>query len=155
MSTVDREKVCPFLLRVFIGPGRHNKKNATLEEIAQLISEVNPEAQHPDARLSFRLVYLDSQNARYSTRELGRVYPAHPTPEQTKTLEDFRFFIGDYLDVAIFIGPPPMNKRRIQGRHDASRFNGRPEGKRFNSSFVRDNNNRFSGGRQQRRGDRF
>lgn len=172
-AVVDREKDCPFLLRVFTCSGRHNQrksytlqsapqeeltlytwKNATLEEIAQLISQVNTDAQHPDARLSFRLVYLDSQNARYMTRDLGRVYPAHPTPEQTKTLDEFKFFIGDYLDVAIFIGPPPIPKNRLTGRNETSRFNrpavGAAGSRRSYGGFNRENN-KF-GGRSQRRG---
>lgn len=86
--------------------------NATLEELAQLIQEVVPDAQHPDARVAFRLIYLDSQRATYRSRDIGRVVNAKPNNDQQKTLEDCRFFIGDYLDVAIYIGPPKHISRR-------------------------------------------
>ncbi|KAI9287067.1 Sin3 associated polypeptide p18-domain-containing protein [Umbelopsis sp. AD052] len=129
-TTVDREKDCPFLLRLFCKVGSHHPigefdlkrvpskdelqlytwRNATLEEIAQLIMDVYPEAQLPDARLSFRLVYLDSQRATYTYKDIGRVAfggkNANPQDHQ-KTLETTRFMIGDYIDVAIFDGPPP------------------------------------------------
>lgn len=87
-----------------------SRKDATLEELAQLIQEVTPEAQLPDSRLSFRLVYLDSQRGVYLSKPLGRVHNGRPTEDQKKTLDQLRFFIGDYLDVAIFTGPPPPRR---------------------------------------------
>jgi histone deacetylase complex subunit SAP18 len=68
-----------------------NRKNATLEELAQLIEQVIPEAQDPDARIAFRLVYLDSERARYQSRDIGRVVTAKPTDDQKKTLEECQF----------------------------------------------------------------
>ncbi|GAA5799687.1 hypothetical protein HPULCUR_005104 [Helicostylum pulchrum] len=201
-STVDREKECPFLLRVFTHNGGHNHisqftvnsvpseelslytwKNATLEELAQLIEQVIPEAQDPDARIAFRLIYLDTERARYQSRDIGRVVPAKPTEDQKKTLEECQFYIGDYLDVAIFIGPPPLNQMRGnrqfggrdggaagRGGRDGGRFGGRLGGggvgggrRNFGGApYNRDNrdNGRFGGGgggarASQRRGDRF
>jgi histone deacetylase complex subunit SAP18 len=88
--------------------------NATLEEIAQLIMDVYPEARLPDARLSFRLVYLDSQRATYTYKDIGRVAfgskSSNPQDHQ-KTLETTRFMIGDYIDIAIFDGPPPARSQ--------------------------------------------
>ncbi|KAI8078956.1 Sin3 associated polypeptide p18-domain-containing protein [Gilbertella persicaria] len=164
-SAIDREKECPFLLRIFTRNGGHNPlsqytldsvpseelslytwKNATLEEIAQLIEQVIPEARDPDARIAFRLIYLDTERARYASRDIGRVVAASPTDDQKKTLEECKFFIGDYLDVAVFIGPPPAaqlkNNRNRDGRR-SDRFGGG----RFNNSGKRNyapyNNNRF------------
>ncbi|GAN08235.1 conserved hypothetical protein [Mucor ambiguus] len=198
-TTVDREKDCPFLLRIFYRNGGHNLnnqytvdsvpsdelsiytwKNATLEEIAQLIEHVIPEARDPDARLAFRLVYLDSERARYSSRDIGRVVPANPTDDHSKTLDECKFFIGDYLDVAIFIGPPASirhkygnnNARRSSGhgREGGDRFSGRlgsaaaaggggPDRGRRNFGGGHNgpyNNNSGRYGRPpQRRGDRF
>ncbi|EPB90236.1 hypothetical protein HMPREF1544_02921 [Mucor circinelloides 1006PhL] len=199
-TTVDREKDCPFLLRIFYRNGGHNLnnqytvdsvpsdelsiytwKNATLEEIAQLIEHVIPEARDPDARLAFRLVYLDSERARYSSRDIGRVVPANPTDDHSKTLDECKFFIGDYLDVAIFIGPPASirnkygnnNARRSSGpggsggRDGGDRFSGRlgtaagggggpDRGRRsFGGNNGPYNNNSRYGRPPQRRGDRF
>ncbi|KAI8330673.1 Sin3 associated polypeptide p18-domain-containing protein [Choanephora cucurbitarum] len=177
-STVDREKDCPFLLRIFTRHGGHNPlsqytldsvpqdelslytwKNATLEEIAQLIEQVIPEARDSDARIAFRLIYLDPERARYTSRDMGRVVAASPTEDQKKTLEECKFFIGDYLDVAIFIGPPPaaqLKNNRNRGRFD--RFNsGRANNDRFNrrgfgnAPYNRDNGGRFARDRPARR----
>ncbi|KAI9010330.1 Sin3 associated polypeptide p18-domain-containing protein [Phycomyces nitens] len=184
MSTpIDREKECPFLLRVFTKQGAHHRlneftventpsadelqlytwRNATLDELAQLIQQVIPEAQHHDARISFRLVYLDSARATFLYRDLGRILTSKPSPDQTKTLEDCNFFIGDYLDVAIFIGPPPVRQDARPGRE--GRFNRNPRfgGPRGNDRepreqrFGRDRDTRDSRPAfgNNRRGDRF
>lgn len=155
------------------------RKNATLEEIAQLIEHVIPEARDPDARIAFRLVYLDSERARYSSRDIGRVVAANPTDDHGKTLDDCKFFIGDYLDVAIYIGPPASlrhkygsnNARRSSGpgREGAGaagdRFSGRlgsaagggpDRGRRnFGGNGPYNNNGGRYGRPSQRRGDRF
>lgn len=147
------------------------RKNATLEELGQLIEQVIPEARDPDARIAFRLIYLDVDRARYQSKEIGRVVPAKPTADQKKTLDECQFFIGDYLDVAVFIGPPNnqnKNSRQFGGRdggrpRDGGRFAGRLGGDRggergggrnFGGAPYNRDNNRF-GGRPQRRGDRF
>ncbi|KAI8372894.1 Sin3 associated polypeptide p18-domain-containing protein [Radiomyces spectabilis] len=142
---VNREKDCPFLLRVFTRLGGFHAarqfslegvpeedelqlytwKDATLEELAQLIREVIPDAQHPDARIVFRLIYLDSDRAMFRSRNLGRVTYIEPSADQSKTLDECNFVIGDYLDVAIHIGPPPprTDRPRNDMRNDrGSRF---------------------------------
>ncbi|KAI8981784.1 Sin3 associated polypeptide p18-domain-containing protein [Mycotypha africana] len=149
-TTVDREKECPFLLKIYYCHGRHNPKDATLEEIAQLIEQIVPEARDPDARVAFRLIYLDSERARYQSREIGRVVASNPTEDQKKTLDDCKFLIGDYLDVAIYIGPPPSayargagGSRSFGGGRDNNR--GRPligGGNKFGG------NDRYGGGRR-------
>ncbi|KAG0170516.1 hypothetical protein DFQ28_001978 [Apophysomyces sp. BC1034] len=176
-TAVDREKECPFLLRVFTKNGAHHRnseftlttvpaadelqlytwRNATLEELAQLIQEVIPDAQHPEARISFRLIYLDNRRATYQYKEIGRVQNGKPTPDHLKTLDQCKFFIGDYLDVAIFIGPPRQMGGRMDQIHSRdARFGPRP---RFGNGGGRDrDNNRF--GRDNRppfgsRRDRF
>lgn len=139
-----------------------------------------PEAQDPDARIAFRLIYLDTERARYQSRDIGRVVPAKPTDDQKKTLEECQFYIGDYLDVAIYIGPPPTNQLRgrqfgrdggggaARGGRDHGRFGGRLGGgnggrRNFGGSapYNRDgrDSGRYGGGgggrAPQRRGDRF
>jgi histone deacetylase complex subunit SAP18 len=91
-----------------------------------LIMDVYPEAQLPDARLAFRLVYLDSQRATYTYKEIGRVAVNSKNAnaqDALKTLESVRFMIGDYLDVAIYDGPPPQ-RSQFRGNQPRS-FGGR------------------------------
>ncbi|KAI8140693.1 Sin3 associated polypeptide p18-domain-containing protein [Fennellomyces sp. T-0311] len=169
-TTIDREKECPFLLRIFTKNNGHHLlndftvtsvptsdelqlytwRNATLEELGQLIQEVVPEAQHPDARIAFRLIYLDSQRGVYRSRDLGRVMNIKPTPDQSKTLEECQFFIGDYLDVAIYVGPPPS---RGMGRRGSDWGRDRPRDRRdnrFNAGGRRDRDGRDRDGRFRR-----
>uniref|UniRef100_A0A1X7UYS5 18 kDa Sin3-associated polypeptide n=1 Tax=Amphimedon queenslandica TaxID=400682 RepID=A0A1X7UYS5_AMPQE len=89
--TVDREKTCPFLLRVFCNEGRHHrldsfmrgnvpsnelqiytccsktgpKMDCTLRELMSLVKEVNPDTRQKGTLFSFATVYPD--NRRYST----------------------------------------------------------------------------------------
>lgn len=132
-----------------------------------MIEHIVPEARDPDARVAFRLVYLDAERARYASREIGRVVALNPTEDQKKTLEELKFFIGDYLDVAIYVGPPPT---ALQKGRAFTRDSRRPPPGRLNDRIGRrpypppssryDNNSRyndrFGGGRgPARRGDRF
>lgn len=149
-----------------------NRKNATLEELAKLIEQVIPEAQDADARIAFRLVYLDTERARYQSRDIGRVVAAKPTEDQKKTLEECQFYIGDFLDVAVYVGPPPMNQMkntRQYGRdrggprdrfNNGGRFgNDRPPRRDFNRGGAPYNRDRFARDDRRpqggRRGDRF
>ncbi|CAO3607975.1 unnamed protein product [Cunninghamella echinulata] len=127
--TNDREKDCPFLLKVYNQYSQfqidsvpiedelqlYTWKDATLGELALLIQEVIPEARHIDARISFQLVFLDTGNAKYIFKQLGKVINSEETPDQNKTLEECKFYIGDYLDVAIYDGPPPSITTGIVG----------------------------------------
>lgn len=83
-----------------------------MEELAQLIQEVNLDARHPDARISFRLIYLDTYSGMYRFKEIGRVINRVQRADNSRTLEESKFVVGDYLDVAIFIGPSFYERRR-------------------------------------------
>ncbi|XP_010523707.1 PREDICTED: histone deacetylase complex subunit SAP18 [Tarenaya hassleriana] len=123
IDPVDREKTCPLLLRVFTKIGGHHTKedyavrgkepkdevqiytwkDATLRELTDLVKEVSVAARRRNARLSFAFVYPD-KNGRFVVREVGQTfsYPNRKQPEDSKTLADLGFEIGDYLDVAIY-----------------------------------------------------
>ncbi|TYH99859.1 hypothetical protein ES332_A11G095200v1 [Gossypium tomentosum] len=119
---VDREKTCPLLLRVFTKIGGHHSKedfavrgkepkdevqiytwkDATLRELTDLVKEVAPAARRRDARLSFAFVYPD-KNGRFVVREVGKTFSYGNVRrlDDSKTLGELSFEIGDYLDVAI------------------------------------------------------
>ncbi|GAB4856955.1 hypothetical protein Ancab_014873 [Ancistrocladus abbreviatus] len=119
---VDREKTCPLLLRVFTKIGGHHKredfksrgkepkdevqiytwKDATLRELTDLVKEVSPAARRRDAKLSFAFVYPD-KSGQFTLKEVGMTYSYGNGRrlDDSKTLQDLKFEIGDYLDVAI------------------------------------------------------
>ncbi|XP_003386277.1 PREDICTED: histone deacetylase complex subunit SAP18-like, partial [Amphimedon queenslandica] len=78
--TVDREKTCPFLLRVFCNEGRHHRLDSfmrgnvpsnelqiytwmdcTLRELMSLVKEVNPDTRQKGTLFSFATVYPDNR----------------------------------------------------------------------------------------------
>ncbi|KAJ4953852.1 hypothetical protein NE237_030684 [Protea cynaroides] len=119
---VDREKTCPLLLRVFTKIGGHHTKedfavrgkepkdevqiytwkDATLRELTDLVKEVARAARRRGAKLSFAFVYPD-KNGRNVVRAVGMTqsYGNGRWQDDSKTLADLGFQIGDYLDVAI------------------------------------------------------
>uniref|UniRef100_A0A061R694 Histone deacetylase complex subunit SAP18 n=1 Tax=Tetraselmis sp. GSL018 TaxID=582737 RepID=A0A061R694_9CHLO len=117
---VDRVKTCPLLLRVFPKLGGHHKleefqkgselpkgevqvytwMDATLRELTDLVKEVQPPARKPHARLSFSFVYPD-RRGRNVMRQVGMVISGKQGDDDSKTLKQLNFQIGDYLDVAI------------------------------------------------------
>ncbi|GMY30168.1 histone deacetylase complex subunit SAP18-like [Fagus crenata] len=119
---VDREKTCPLLLRVFTKIGSHHGdedfavrgkepkdevqiytwKDATLRELTDLVKEVAPEARRRNAKLSFAFVYPD-QRGRFILRTVGMThsYGNGRRLDDSKSLGELSFQIGDYLDVAI------------------------------------------------------
>ncbi|KAL6174601.1 hypothetical protein ACLB2K_051247 [Fragaria x ananassa] len=126
---VDREKVppllstCPLLLRVFTKNGGHHTqedfavrgkepkdevqiytwKDATLRELTDLVKEIAPAARRRNAKLSFAFVYPD-KGGRYVFKQAGMTH-AHGNIgrrlDDSKSLNELKFQIGDYLDVAI------------------------------------------------------
>ncbi|EFJ11264.1 hypothetical protein SELMODRAFT_158899 [Selaginella moellendorffii] len=121
--TVDREKTCPLLLRVFTKLGEHHSvedfavrgkepkeevqiytwKDATLRELTELVKEVAPAARKRDAKLSFAFVYPD-RRGRNIVRTVGTTVASHSMRrghDDDKMLQDLGFQIGDFLDVAI------------------------------------------------------
>jgi histone deacetylase complex subunit SAP18 len=120
---VDREKTCPLLLRVFTKSGGHHTsedyavrgkepkdevqiytwKDASLRELTDLVKEVSVAARRRNARLSFAFVYPNNKGG-YNVREVGETmaYPNRKQPDDSKTLSELPFEIGDYLDVAIY-----------------------------------------------------
>ncbi|KMT00160.1 hypothetical protein BVRB_1g019780 [Beta vulgaris subsp. vulgaris] len=120
--SVDREKTCPLLLRVFTKIGSHHSKedfavrgkepknefqiytwkDATLRELTDLVKEVTPEAKRRHTRLSFAFVFPEKLG-HFVVRPVGETFAyGNRKVDDDKPLAQLGFQIGDYLDVAIF-----------------------------------------------------
>lgn len=123
---INREETAPFLLRVFCAQHRHNNireyakgntpenevqiytwLDASLKELTGLIKEVNPEARRKGTMFEFALVYPDLRMGNYLSRDIGNTSAGNKGNDDSKTLGDAKFSIGDYLNVAI----SPPNRR--------------------------------------------
>ncbi|KAK2716925.1 histone deacetylase complex subunit SAP18-like [Artemia franciscana] len=118
-AVVDREKMCPFLLRVFCSTGSHNSlddyrgsnvplhneyqmytwNDATLKEITTLIQDVNEDCRKRGTVFEFAVVPPGARRPNFRT--IGTTIAGQHSPDDNKTLFASRFLIGDYLDVAI------------------------------------------------------
>ncbi|KAJ3029096.1 UNVERIFIED_CONTAM: hypothetical protein HDU68_000135 [Siphonaria sp. JEL0065] len=153
-TIIDRTKEGPFLIKVVVRVGSHKDpkeaanatgddivylhtwKDATLREIACLLSPSKPDLKDPEARLSFKAIFLDpvasssalptrrggesrrdqrrqppppsssSSNAAYKAKELGQFSNSsrRTMTDESRTLEDVKFIVGDVLEIAIVKG---------------------------------------------------
>jgi len=146
---VDREKVCPMLLRIFISEGRHNKTNdfsrggfpqaregkacelqiytwmdCTLRELMGLIKDVSQDCRRKGTEFRFAIIFPEDRYDRFDMREMGTTITGQKGPDDDKTLAQCKFEVGDYIDVAII---PPGYSSRDNGsgpRESASGRNG-------------------------------
>ncbi|KAK4468244.1 hypothetical protein MN116_008400 [Schistosoma mekongi] len=137
-SSVNREKTCPLLLRMFCSTKKHNnvleysrgrtpmnelqvytwfgrraaneRFDATLRELASLVKQVNPESRRRGTLFDFALVFPDHRSPVYRMRELGTVCSGSPSDTDRIMLKDVQFTIGDMIDVAI---TPPLTDAYI------------------------------------------
>ncbi|CAH8568944.1 unnamed protein product [Schistosoma mattheei] len=128
-SSVNREKTCPLLLRMFCSTKKHNNVleysrgrtpvnelqvytwfDATLRELASLVKQVNPESRRRGTLFDFALVFPDHRSPVYRMRELGTVCSGSPSDTDRIMLKDVQFTIGDMIDVAI---TPPLTDTNI------------------------------------------
>ncbi|KAF0436898.1 Sin3 associated polypeptide p18-domain-containing protein [Gigaspora rosea] len=172
---VDRENTVPFLLRMFWQQGAHHRpedytpdhlpteneiqlytwKDATLKEIANLIKEVNFESTRSNARISFKLVYIDNLRGKYAFKDLGTVYNMTSTSDDDINLDDARFVIGDFLDVGVFHGVPPrVPERRGSILKDRNRDRDRARNSYRNVGNERRDRDRERDRNNDRRDDR-
>nr|CAG4645925.1 EOG090X0HU3 [Lynceus sp. MCZ IZ 141354] len=124
---IDREKTCPLLLRVFYSTGRHHNvsdfargsvpsnelqiytwMDATLLELTSLIREVNPDSRRRGTTFEFSVVFPDFRSTSYRINHWGTTTSGEKGPDDSKSLQQLRFSIGDYVSVAIL---PPRNRR--------------------------------------------
>ena len=131
---IDREKVCPLLLRIFVSTGRHNPMHeygrggtpanelqvytwmdCSLRELTSLIKEVNPDARRRGTLFHFAVVSPDRNSPRYASRDLGGTTNGIRGMDDNKTLSLAKFEVGDYIDCAITL---PRGERRFGERYD-------------------------------------
>lgn len=123
LPPIDREKVCPLLLRVFCKTGSHHRaeefeddfdqaepkdevqmytwQDATLRELCDLVKEVYEPARRASARLSFALIYPDSRGKRV-LRQVGLLHSTRNGQDDKIALRDVNFETGDFLSVAVY-----------------------------------------------------
>eukprot|EP00795_Rhopilema_esculentum_P017282 gene17282-8849_t len=113
-------KTCPLLLRVFYNDGRHNRldeysrngvprnelqiytwKDATLKELMNLVKEVNPKARKKGTFFDFATVFPDARRNNFIMKEIGTTCAGIKSADDTVTLANKKFQIGDFLDIAI------------------------------------------------------
>ncbi|EAL64992.1 hypothetical protein DDB_G0285057 [Dictyostelium discoideum AX4] len=121
IATLNREKICPFLLRVFIKEGSFHSpsefssrnvpekdeiqiytwRNATLKEITILIKETYKLARHKESKFEFAFIYPDSRGI-YVSKPIGTVFSNKKSADDLITLDDL-FFNYQFLDVSLSI----------------------------------------------------
>lgn len=162
-TAVDREKICPLLLKVFVSTKRPHKiseysrgntppnelqiytwMDASLEELSGLVKEVNAEARKKGTQFVFRLVYPDPRAPNFRFREIGSVTSGTKGPDDAKTLSSVRFQIGDYLDIHVITQSLRTSGTMLDRSLDRSNDGGRNSGG-FRSGGNRSFNDRNSG----------
>ena len=148
------------LLRVFCNStGRHNRPSdygrnivpnnelqiytwmdATLKELSRLITEVYPEMKTKGTRFHFSSIFPSNRDSSYLIRDLGAVVVGTKGNQDTDTLKQLRFTVGDFMDVSISVASG-NDDRQNSGRGDRDRRGGGGGGGR-----DRDRDRRGGGG---------
>lgn len=86
-------------------------QDATLRELTTLVRDVNPETRRKGTYFDFAVVSPDNRSASYKMREIGVTCSGQKGADDTKTLAQAKFTIGDYLDINI----TPANRAAFRG----------------------------------------
>ena len=129
-NLVDREKMCPFLLRVlWIENSSHEVSyytdaaqqdnpyelhihtwmDANLREITNALKTAVKCANDKDARLHFYHVFQDS-SGKFKKKSVSTIHSVRKDNNDKTSLSDVRFQIGDCLDVEINTKAPPIRQ---------------------------------------------
>ena len=136
------------------------RKDTTLSELAHLISTDYPQVLRANTRVAFRLLYTDSYRPRVLLKDVGTVVLQQTSGQLdaedagSRTLEDVKYVIGDWLDVAIFTGAqgvPPGGPRggsfgRQGGMGGPGGERGRGRGDSYRGGGVSRGGGRMAGG---------
>eukprot|EP01001_Neometanema_parovale_P011481 NODE_7730_length_746_cov_91.608347_g7480_i0.p1 GENE.NODE_7730_length_746_cov_91.608347_g7480_i0~~NODE_7730_length_746_cov_91.608347_g7480_i0.p1 ORF type:complete len:233 (+),score=58.43 NODE_7730_length_746_cov_91.608347_g7480_i0:69-701(+) len=119
---INRQEVCPLLLRVFVKKEEHHKleefqdraadlvddevqiytwKDATLLELTQLVQQVKSMTKEPGVSLHFNLV--SNSKGKFTEKAMGtiRSETTRRSEDDRKSLQDTPFEIGDFVDIAV------------------------------------------------------
>jgi len=119
-ARVNRENVCPCLIRIFIKYGeahreeeyiKHDKlpknelaihawKDSTLREITELLKQSEPKIREWGSRVQFSIVFAD-QRGKYLLRNIGSLDSHRNARDDFRTLDELHFQVGDFLAISI------------------------------------------------------
>ncbi len=122
-NDINREKVCPFLIRLFYRENDFNSleemnagrfasarelhiytwMDASLRELTMLIRDSVDFAKKKDANLNYSFIFPDSKG-KYQRKEIGNVHMYKKGQDDTKTLHQLKFTVGDFIDISIKTG---------------------------------------------------
>jgi histone deacetylase complex subunit SAP18 len=118
---INREKVCPFLVKVYFKENDFNNlddmnneifpKNrelyiytwmdASLRELTILIKDsIDILRKREGCALNFSFIFPDSKG-KLQRKEIGTVYTNKKSYDESKTLQQLKYTIGDYIDISI------------------------------------------------------
>ena len=90
--------------------------DASLKELTALIRDVNPDTRRKGTYFDFALVFPDTRPGAYRIREIGVTCSGSRGADDSKTLSQAKFQIGDYLDINI--SPPNRKPEPRQDRRE-------------------------------------
>lgn len=92
--------------------------DATLKEITRLITEVYPQTKAKGSTFSFAVVWPNPRAPGFRMKDIGTTTIGTKGPDDNSTLQSKKFFIGDYLDVAVDIARSQTSGRDTHDRRD-------------------------------------
>lgn len=95
--------------------------DASLKELTSLVRDVNPDTRRKGTYFDFGVVQADNRPGMMRMREIGVTCSGTRGADDSKTLAQAKFQIGDFLDINI----TPAN-RKPEPRMDRGRDNRRP-----------------------------
>lgn len=146
MPGIDRQATTPFLIRIFSSHGGFHRadefdvhsqprneinlyswKDATLGELTTLLTkELVGDSDSPVSSFKFgyRLIYGDNARGRFLTRDIGTVQVSHESRDSQKSLQESRFVVGDWIDIAVLQpGDRLYDQQRSENRDNYQRSN--------------------------------
>lgn len=99
--------------------------DATLREIANLVTETHRRSRKRGTHLDFRLIFPEYRGPSYQYRSIGSVTSGECGEDDNKTLSECHMQFGDYMDIAIIPPGPefqPFHRERGHFRRERQPF---------------------------------
>nr|CAB3265857.1 histone deacetylase complex subunit SAP18-like [Phallusia mammillata] len=87
--------------------------DATLKELTSLVKEVRPDARRKGTTFKFATVFMD-RSGRYRLKDVGQTMGGSKGPDDSVTLAQQKFQIGDFMDIAITLPREPQRRMQMQ-----------------------------------------